>query len=75
MPLAVRAFVPGESEVAEILFPQRLVEMELRLELPLDLRRRRRAFAIERTSRRRVHEQKRDGADDQQQRNGEGDAF
>ena len=57
------------AQIADVLFPDRLIEMIFRLEVALDFRRRRRAFTVERPAGREMHQAERQRADDQQQRN------
>ena len=75
MPLAVRVFFPDEAEVAQVLFPNRFVQMIRGLQIAFDFGRRGRAFAVERAAGREMHEQKRQRADDEQQRNQEEQAL
>ena len=63
------------TQVAEVLFPDRFIEMIFCLQVALDFRRRRRALAVERPAGSEMHQGKRQRADDQQQRNGEDDAL
>jgi len=63
------------AQVAEVLFPDRFIEMIFRLQGALDFRRRRRALAVKRPAGSEMHQGKRQRADDQQQRNGEDDAL
>src|SRR6266487_2370674 len=58
-------FLWEKSEIAQVLFPDRLVQMKLRLQCAFDLRRCRSAFFVERSSRRDVHQLERQKADEQ----------
>ena len=74
LPMAGGVLLPDQAEEAQILFPDRFVEVVGGAEVAFDFRRRGRAFAIERAAGRQMHQRKRQRADDQQQRHGEQEA-
>jgi hypothetical protein len=61
--------VQDAAEVAEVLLPERLVEVVLGAQVALDFRRRRLAVAVKRPARHGPHQGEGQEADDQQQRN------
>ena len=67
--------VENAAEIAEVLLPERFVQVVFGAQVALDFRRSRFAFAIKRPARHRAHQGKGQEADDQQQRDQKENAF
>ena len=74
-PVSFRRPLPEQSQIAQVLFPDRLVQMKLRFQSAFDLGGGRGAFFVERPARRQVHQAKGQKTDDQHQGDGEHQAF